>query len=200
VMNGKFSTWAGILSGIPQGSVLGSIMFVIFIYDLLDDVTCTAKMFADNTKFFQDISSHEDCIKLQDDLNRLVDWSQKWQMGFNEAKCNVLHLGSTNLCYEYSMRNTSLEAITEEKDLDVTINRDLKFHMHVSKAMNKTSRMLGLVRATFTCIDEMTHPRLFTTMLRPHVNYGNVSKVPMCQAGSPEESHTADTKLEKSAI
>jgi len=109
-------------------------------------------------KLFISISSHEDYLKPQDDLNRLVEWSQKWQVGFNEAKCNVLHLGSTNpYCYEYSMRNTSLEAITEEKDLGVTIDRDLKFHMHVSKVVNKVSIILGLVRATFTCIDVIHH-------------------------------------------
>jgi hypothetical protein len=174
VVNGKLSTWAEIFSGIPQGSVLGPILFVIFINDLPDDVTCTAKIFADDTKLFQGISSTEDCLQLQDDLNRLVDWSQKWQMSFNEAKCNVLHLGSTNPCYEYSMRNTTLEAIAEEKDLGVTIDRDLKFHLHVAKAVNKASRMLGLVRATFTCIDETTLPRLFTAMVRPHLEYGNV--------------------------
>jgi len=93
-------------------------------------------------------------------------------MGFNEAKCDVLHLGSTNPCYEYCMRNTSLEAITEEKDLSVTIDPDLKFHMRVFKAVNKASRMFGLVKAT--CIDETTPPRLFTTMVRPHLEYGNV--------------------------
>jgi len=83
--------------------------------------------------------SLEDCLQLHDDLNRLVDWSQKWQMGFNEAKCNVIHLGSTNPCCGYSMRNTPLEAIREEKDLGVTTDRDLKFYMHVSKAVNKAS-------------------------------------------------------------
>ena len=87
-----------------------------------------------------------------------MDWSQKCQMGFNEAKCNVLHLCSTNPCYEYSMRNTSLEAITEEKDLGVTIDRDLKFLMHVLKAVSLASRMLELVRPTFTCIDETPPP------------------------------------------
>ena len=181
VVNGKLSTWAEILSGIPQGSVLGPILFVIFINDLPDDVTCTAKIFADDTKLFHGISSPDDCLQLQGDLNRLVEWSQKWQMGFNETKCNVLHLGSTNQCYEYSMKNTSLEAITEEKDLGVIIDRDLKFHRHVSKAVNKASRMLGLVRATFTCIDETTLPKLFTTMVRPHLEYGNVIWCPRFQ-------------------
>ena len=93
VVNGKLSTWAGILNGIPQGSVLGLILFVIFINNLPDDVTCIAKILADDTNLFQGISSHDDLLQLQDDLNRLVDWSQKWQMGFNEAKYNVLQLG-----------------------------------------------------------------------------------------------------------
>ena len=82
---------------------------------------------------FQGISSHQHRLQLQGDLNWLVDWSQKWQIGFNEAKCNVLDISSINPYYEYSRRNTSLEAITEEKDLGVTIDGDLKFHMHRPK-------------------------------------------------------------------
>jgi len=77
------------------------------------------------------------------------------------------------------MRNTSLEAITKEKDLGITIDQDLKFHIHVSKAVNKASRMLGLVRATFICIDEITLPTLFTTMVCLQLEYGNVIWCPM---------------------
>ena len=72
------------------------------------------------------------------------------------------------------MSSTSLEPTTDEKYLGVTIDQDLKFHLHVSKAVNKASRMLGLVRATFTCLDELTLPKLFTTVVRPHLEYGNV--------------------------
>jgi len=72
------------------------------------------------------------------------------------------------------MKNTSLEAITEEKDLGVTIDLDLKFHMHVFEAVNKAARMLRLVRATFTCTNETTLLRLFTTTVRSHLEYGNV--------------------------
>ena len=70
------------------------------------------------------------------------------------------------------MNGTTLEATSDEKDLGVTVDlrvtvdRDLKFHLHVSKAVNKASRMLGLVRATFTCLDESTLPKLFTSMAR----------------------------------
>ena len=113
MVKAKLFTSAGILKGITEHSVLEPILFVIFINDLPDDVTLTAKKFTDGTKVFHSISSHCDCLQLQDDLNRIVDWSQIWQMGFDEAKYNVFHPGSTNPCYEYSMRNTSLEAITE---------------------------------------------------------------------------------------
>ena len=99
MVNGKLSTRAGISSGMPQGSVIGPILFVIFINDLTDYITCIANIFANDTKLFHGISSHENCLQLQDDLNRLVNWYQKWQMGCNEAKCNVLHLSSTNPCY-----------------------------------------------------------------------------------------------------
>ena len=126
-------------SGIPQGSVLGPILFVIFINDLPDEVMCTAKIFADDTKLSHSINSLEDRVLLQDDLNRLVECSRQWQMGFNESK--VLYIGSSNQCYEYRMNSTSLEPTTDEKDLGVTIDQDLTFHLHVSKAVHKASKM-----------------------------------------------------------
>ena len=89
---------------------------------------------------------------------------------FSEAKCNVLHVGLTS--FEQSMINTSVEAIPEEKDLGVTIDWDMNFHMYVSKTANKASRMLGLEQHSPT---SMTLLRLLTTMVRPHLEYGNVS-------------------------
>ena len=58
-------------------------------------------------------------------------------MGFNESKCKVLHLGTANPSWEYHMNGTTLEVTSDEKDLGVTVDRDLKFHLHVSKAVNK---------------------------------------------------------------
>ena len=103
VVNGKLSSWADILSGIPQGSVLGPILFVIFINDLPDVVSSTAKIFADDTKLFRAIRIVEDHEVLQQDLDNLVEWSNKWQLGFNETKCKSLHLGSSNQRLNYQM-------------------------------------------------------------------------------------------------
>ena len=68
----------------------------------------------------------------------------------------------------------SMKSTADKKDLGVVVDKGLKFHLHVSKAVSKASRMLGLVRATFSCLDESTVPRLFTTMVRPHLEYGNI--------------------------
>ena len=83
VVNGKLSAWALILSGIPQGSVLGPILFVIFINDLPDVVTSMVQIFADDTKLFHSVHSPQHHVQLQNDLDNLVEWSQKWQLGFN---------------------------------------------------------------------------------------------------------------------
>jgi len=87
-------TLADILSRIPTGSVLGPTLFVIFINDLPDLVSSTANIFANDTKLFREIRTIEDHELLQQDLDNLVEWSNKWPLGFNEANCKRLHLGS----------------------------------------------------------------------------------------------------------
>ena len=100
VVNGKLSSWEEILSGMPQGSVLGPILFVIFIDDLPDEVMCIANIFTGDTKLFYSINSLEDRVLFQDDLNRLVEWSKQWQISFNESNCKVLHIGPSKPGYD----------------------------------------------------------------------------------------------------
>ena len=80
-------------SGIPQGSVLGPILFIIFINDLPDNIKSSLKIFADDTKLFKAVADIQDKNELQQDLNSLAKWSKKWQLPFNEAKCKVIHYG-----------------------------------------------------------------------------------------------------------
>ena len=94
-------------------------------------------------------------------------------VGFNEGKCKVVHMGSYNPKLEYQMKDTILTTDTSEKDLGVTIDNELKFHQHIASVVKKTSRMLGLVKSTFTCLDGITVPRRFTAMVRPNLEYGN---------------------------
>ena len=95
-------------------------------------------------------------------------------MKFNVDKCKVLHLGRSNRKYVCKMGCVGLRATPVENDLGVFVDDALSFHDHVSHAVNKASRLLGLIRTTFSCIDEDTLPQLFTTLVRPHLEYGNI--------------------------
>ena len=91
-INGQFSNWAPVTSGIPQGSVLGPLLFVIYINDLPDDITSDIFLFADDTKIFNRIDSQEDANNLQANLTKLQDWSNKWLLKFHPGKCKVVDI------------------------------------------------------------------------------------------------------------
>ena len=95
-LRGSSSSWCRMCSGVPQGSVLGPVLFLIFINDLDIGVSSDVLKFADDTKLFREVASKQDSICMKEDLNRLVEWAGIWQMQFNESKCKVMHLGSRN--------------------------------------------------------------------------------------------------------
>ena len=99
VLNGEKSTWRSVLSGVPQGSVLGPILFVIFInfFDryILNEVHILSK-FADDTKIGRIVNNVNDSTILQNAIDKVVLWSEEWQMKYNTDKCKVLHFGRSN--------------------------------------------------------------------------------------------------------
>ena len=96
LVNGSNSSWSPVTSGIPQGSVLGPMLFVCYINDMPDVVDSPIHMFADDTKIFRQMTAQSDQVTLQIDLRQLEAWTKKWQLRFNEEKCKVMHLGQYN--------------------------------------------------------------------------------------------------------
>jgi len=88
-IKGRWSSWISVWSGVPQGSVLGPLLFLIFINDLDEDISSNILKFADDTKIFREVRNCTECSHLQDDLDKLVSWAQKWQMEFNVDKCKL---------------------------------------------------------------------------------------------------------------
>ena len=176
-LNGEKSDWASVRSGIPQGSVLGPILFIIYINDLPNVVSSLVMMFADDTKIFTPVKEEDDCQKLQEDLNRLGDWSSKWQLKFNVAKCGVLHYGKGVDRVTYTMtegnHSRNLKEIDDEKDLGVLFDKSLTFSKHIGAIANKATRILGVIKRTFDYMDEETFKALYKTMVRPHLEYAN---------------------------
>ena len=116
-MDGEVSNWKSVLSGVPQGSVLGPILYLVYINDLEEGVTGSILQFADDTKLFRNTREIGDKQNVQDDIDKLVKWSEKWQMLFNFGKCKCLHTGPGNTGMNYEMGGTILSKTVKEKDL-----------------------------------------------------------------------------------
>jgi len=166
-----------VLSGIPQGSVLGPLLFIIFVNEMPELVHSSILMFADDTKVFTEIRNEEDATKLQEDLTALQEWSQIWQLRFNPDKCHVLHLGSNNQKYKYNMNKstdeqTTLQETLLEKDLGVLIDPTLTFSSHCEAQVGKANRILGMIRRTYSYLDNNSLVKLYTSLVRPRLEYG----------------------------
>jgi len=103
-IKGKQFIWEEAWSGVPHGSVLGPLLFLIFVNDLEDNTSGTVIKFADDTKIFRQVRDVHDNIRMQADLDRLLEWADKWQMQFNVSKCKVMHVGQKNPGILYIMR------------------------------------------------------------------------------------------------
>lgn len=172
-VNGSYSDYNPVVSGIPQGSILGPLLFIIFINDLPECVNSLCKIFADDTKIY---SSSDNQKLLQDDLLALLDWSRKWQLKFNIDKCSILHIGKddSNRYYMDESHNNELKQTTKEKDVGVTFDTNLKFDTHISTIVKKANQLAGLVRRSFTFLDKFTFLKLYKSIVRPHLEYANV--------------------------
>ena len=116
-MDGEVSSWKSVLRGVPQGSVLGPILFLVYINDLEERVTGKILKFEDDTKLFRKTREIADKKKLQNDIDKLVRWPDKWQMLFNFGKCKCLHTGPGNTGMNYEMGGTILSKTMKEKCL-----------------------------------------------------------------------------------
>ena len=171
VVDGEVSNWKSVLSGVPQGSVLGPILFLIYINDLGDSITSNVLKFADDTKLFRKVNTNVDKQHLQNDLDRLVKWSEKWQMLFNFGKCKCLHTGHRNMNVNYKMGDTVLGTTVKEKDLGVTISADMKVSEQCGIAASKGNQILGLIRRNITYKGKKLIIPLYKAIVRPHLEY-----------------------------
>ena len=117
VINGEQSEFADVTSGVPQGSVLGPVLFLIYINDLDVGLSCNIKKFADDTKIYGQVNNEADCRKLQDDLDRLISWSVRWGMEFNVEKCKYLRIskrGQSDIGNLYTMLDRQLTKVSKK--------------------------------------------------------------------------------------
>ena len=184
VLNGEFSDWLQVISGVPQGSVLGPIAFLIFINDI-DDITpniSLIKKFADDTKAANVIKSLNDAIELQKAIDDLHDWSIMWGMEFNIDKCHVMHIGKNNIKYDYEMNGKPLKKVSEEKDIGVITSDNLKPNKQCYESYRKATQVLSQITKAFHYRDRFVFKKLYLQYVRPHLEYAIVAWSPWNQS------------------
>ena len=179
LVEGSTSEKLDVLSGVPQGTVLGPLLFLVYINDLPTVCkTSQADLFADDTLLYQHIRNYEDSAKLQEDLTALEDWESRWQMSFHPEKCTVLRI-TTNKQYRretnYFLHGQRLQVIDSAKYLGVTLSDDLQWEKHTQATAAKASRTLGFLRRNFRDCSKQVRATTYKSMVRPTMEYASTS-------------------------
>ena len=177
LVNGSSSTWQSVISGIPQGTVLGPILFVAYINSLPGVVTNSdIYLFADDTKVFKSIFSEKDCEQLQKDIDAMNKWTDTSLLKFHPDKCVSMRIGKSQVKegqYTMGPDKHQLSKSEVEKDIGVFIDEKLSFDTHISAKVNKANQMMGTIRRTYEYLDESSFLLLYKALVRPHLEYAN---------------------------
>jgi len=200
VIRGAESTWLDVYSGVPQGSVIGPLLFLIYVNDIPDEIKSNLNMFADDTKMMSVVNSEANIRGVEKDLEKLEEWTVRNRMKFNVGKCSVMHCGSKNEKHEYRLYGQEIRKSECEKDLGVLINADMKFKDQVSAAIKKANRTLGLIKRNFEFINREAFEVLYGVLVRPKLEYAIQlwSPYQVGQKDNIERTQRRATKLVKS--
>ena len=148
VLDGSCSASAPVKSGVPQGTVMGPIMFLIYINDIVDNISSPIRLFADDCLLYRVIQSETDTADLQSDLDTLAHWSHIWQMEFNISKCIVINCtrAHTVISNTYVLQGQTLQSKLDHPYLGLTISNTMQWSHHITNISNKASKVLNFLR------------------------------------------------------
>ena len=176
MLNWATSEWSPVISGVPQGSVLGPLLFLFYVNDILDLVQSNLKMFANDIKTYRAIYSISDSLLLQQHLDKLSEWTWKWLLRLSVPKCVVLPLSSSRPTnYQYTMTDasdvqTSLVQVSQVKDLGVWLTNSLTPTLQCQKAANKATQVIEMIRS-FTYLTKESISLLYKSLIQPHLEF-----------------------------
>ncbi|CAM4690969.1 unnamed protein product [Lepidochelys kempii] len=170
LLKGELSGWREVISGVPQGSVLGPILFNLVITDLGTKSGSVLIKFVDDTQLGGIANLEKDWDIIQEDLDDLVNWSNSNRMKFNSEKCKVMHLGINNKNFSYKLGTHQVE-VMEEKDLGVLVDHRMTMSRQCDMAVKKANAVLGCIRRGISSRDKEVLVPLYKALVRPHLEY-----------------------------
>ena len=168
-VEGKFSKKTSVVSGVPQGTVLGPIAFLFYINDLAVNISSFVRLFADDALVY-----NTDRTTLQEDLRKLETWQDVWLMSFNPSKCVTMTIGTRNPPKNtFPFCGQQLEPVDSNPYLGVSLNNTLTWRNHIDEACKKAQRVLGVVRRNLWESNERVKSTAYSTLLRHHLEYAS---------------------------
>ena len=181
VLNGQNSSWANVHAGVPQGSILGPLIFLIYINDLSDNLTSNVKLFTDDTLLFSavhDVSAY--AKELNDDLKKVNDWPFQWKMSFNPdpskqaQKVIFSHKSKRSTHPPLVFNNNNVSQTYSQKHLGVILDFKLTFEEHLNNVSAKVNKAVGLLRKLRNILPRRALITKYKPFIRPHLDYGDV--------------------------
>ena len=173
IIDGINSDYLPVTSGVPQGTVLGPILFLIFINDLPTNISSNIRLFADDCLLYNTIKTDNDQKTLQDDLDRLCTWTKTWQMEFNVDKCHIMHFNMKKNTPKrtYSMMDKTLIDVEHHPYLGLELDNKLNWHKHISNITAKAQRKLNFIQRNMLKCPPTLKAKTYFTLIRPGLEY-----------------------------
>ena len=191
VVDGSFSNYADVESGVPQGTVLGPLLFLLHINDLPSCVNSKVRLFADDCLLYREIKNNQDQIDMQRDLDALMDWGSTWGMKFNAKKCNIMRVSRSRkpLQHFYSLGNEILQEVSDAKYLGIQIDNKLDWNKHISTVAARGQSKLAFLNRNLKGCPKKLRDTAYISLIRPALEYS-------CSVWHPHKKSNKD-KIEK---
>ena len=181
VLNGQTSEWRKIKSGVPQGSVLGLLLFLIYINDLPDGISSICKIFADDTSLFSKvIDINESANNLNSDLEKITKWAHQWKMQFNpdpnkQANEVIFSKKLNGISYPpVKFNNNDIAKCSDQKHLGIVLDSMLNFESHVNQKIKKCNKLIGVIRRLSVHLPRTALLTIYKSFIRPNLDYGDI--------------------------
>ena len=180
MVNGSCSDWSYVSSGVSQGTVLGPVLFLLYINDLPTGISSEVRLFADDTVLFRQICCPDDHHCLQHDLHQLEEWAAKWQMRFAPAKCFLLSVTpcTNSLHLSYRLCDTGLDEVKYYKYLGIFIISSLSCSLQCDGVKSKENKILCVLQRNVSSCDQAIKSRAYASLVHPIAEYASVAWSP----------------------